>query len=266
MLPSLDAKTEIPVKNENPVNVIEELYTSGEYLKRNPDWHVGESPWKVRELMRMMARNKIAPRTICEIGCGAGEVLRLLQKELDSECAFFGYDISPKAIEMSKGKENGRLHFKLGDITEEDHAHFDLILVLDVLEHMENYFAFLKEIKAKSQYKIFHVPLDISVRSVLFGHVIRYREMYGHIHYFTKEIALRTFEDLGYEVLDYFYTIERVPIPWTELRGTPRILVRRILGKIKRGILEMPNALLSTINEDLGERIFGDRRLLILAK
>jgi len=34
--------------------MIEELYTSGEYLKKNPTWHVGESPWKAREIMRMM--------------------------------------------------------------------------------------------------------------------------------------------------------------------------------------------------------------------
>ncbi len=243
--------------------MIEQLYTSGEYLKKNPTWHVGESPWKTREILRMMARNTIAPKTICEIGCGAGEILRLLQKNMDGECILWGYEISPQAFELAKVKENARLHFKLQDFMEEKDAYFDLILVMDVLEHMENYFDLLREIKSRSQYKIIHVPLDISVRSVLRGQIVGYRETFGHIHYFTKEIALKMLQDMGYEVLDYFYTNEYIPLPWNELRRKPHILLRKILGRIKRGV---PKRLISTINEDFAVRVMGGSRLLVLAK
>ena len=247
-------------------HTFEDLYTSGDYLKTNPTWHIGESPWKAREIMRMMARNEIAPKTICEIGCGAGEILRLLQQKLDSECDFSGYEISPQAFELCKSKENEKLHFKLQDIKEEKDVHFDLILVMDVLEHVENYFDLLRDIKSKSEYKLFHVPLDISVRSVLLGHIIKYRETYGHIHYFTKEIALRMFQDVGFNVLDYCYTSETIPLPWNEINSNPRILIRKILGKIKRGVLGVPSSLLFAINQDLAELLIGRRRLLILAR
>ncbi|GAC1565336.1 MAG: hypothetical protein NVS3B14_02690 [Ktedonobacteraceae bacterium] len=53
---------------------LEEVYTSGEYLEKNPTWHVEESPWKAKQIMRMVAQNGIEPRTICEVGCGVGEV------------------------------------------------------------------------------------------------------------------------------------------------------------------------------------------------
>lgn len=246
--------------------MLEELYTSGEYLKKNPTWHIGESPWKAKEIMRMLARNKIAPKTVCEIGCGAGEILRLLQKKLDSECVLWGFEISPQAFEFCQSRANERLHYKLADIRQEQDAFFDLILVMDVLEHMEDYFSLLRAIRSKSQYKIFHVPLDISVQSVLRGHLIRYRDTYGHIHYFSKEIVLRMLKDAGYEVVDYFYTTEFIPLPWHELKRNPHILLRKILGRFKRGVLGVPRKLFSAIHKDFAIRIFGGCRLLILAK
>src|SRR5215472_18256240 len=47
--------------------MIEEMYTSGEYLEKNPTWHVEESPWKAKQIMRMLNQSGIAPRTICEV-------------------------------------------------------------------------------------------------------------------------------------------------------------------------------------------------------
>jgi len=183
-----------------------EMYTSGEYLKKNPTWHVEESPWKAKQIMRMMKQGCIEPRTICEVGCGAGEVLRKLQEQMDTTCLFWGYEISPQAFELCQSRANEGLHFKLADIRQEQDTFFDLILIMDVIEHLEDYFSFLRDIKSKSDYKIIHIPLDLSVQSILRRNaLLSVREAYGHIHYFTKDIALRALKDAGYEVLDYFY-------------------------------------------------------------
>jgi methyltransferase family protein len=242
------------------------LYTSGEYLKKNPTWHVGESPWKVKEIMRMFQRNNIAPKTICEVGCGAGEVLRLPQLRMDSRCSFSGYDFSLQAFELSRSRENERLHFKLQDFVEEKDFYFDLILALDVLEHMEKPYDLLRDIKSKSPYKLIQFPLDISVRSVLTDKIVTYREQFGHIHSFTKSFALRMLEEVGYEVLDFFFTDEFIPLPWDTIRNNPLLLVRKILCKIKRGILRAPGKLLFFVNQVLDERLFGQWRLLVLAR
>ena len=58
------------------------LYLDGEYLSKNPGWHVEESPWKARQVLRMLRQNHLAPQTICDVGCGSGEVLRQLQEKL----------------------------------------------------------------------------------------------------------------------------------------------------------------------------------------
>ena len=149
------------------------IYTNGEYLDKNPLWHTDESPFKVKQILRMLQKNRLHPTTICEVGCGAGEVLRLLQGKMDKASRFWGYDISPQAIKMCESRANEKLQFKLADISQED-AFFDLILVLDVFEHVEDYFGFLDGIRPKSDLKIFHIPLDLSVQTVFRKRAILY--------------------------------------------------------------------------------------------
>lgn len=231
--------------------MLESIYTTGEYLQKNPTWHVEESPWKSTQILRMLAQNKIAPRTICEVGCGAGEVLRQLQKNMDPECLFWGYEISPQAFELSKTRANEKLHFKLLDIRKEEGSFFDLILVLDVIEHIEDYFGFLRDVRPKGQYKLLHLPLDLSVQSILRPNGLPgVRQAYGHIHYFTKSIALQVLKDVGYEVLDYFYA--------------PRSI--GLADNIIKKLLIPPRMLFFFLQQDLAVRILGGYSLMVLAK
>ena len=74
------------------------MYTGGAYLANNPTWHVEASHWKAAQILRMMQRNGLRPRTVCEVGCGAGEILRQLQLSMATDCLFLGYEISPQAF------------------------------------------------------------------------------------------------------------------------------------------------------------------------
>src|SRR6266566_9482186 len=147
--------------------MLENMYTSGKYAAKHPNWHVEDSLWKAKQIIRMMAQNNIVPKTICEVGCGAGEILKQLQENMDNQCTLWGYEISPQAFELCKSRENEKLHFELADIRQEKDAVFDLILLIDVIEHLEDYFSFLREIKAKSRYKMLHIPLDLTMPNVL---------------------------------------------------------------------------------------------------
>ena len=40
------------------------IYLDGEYLRKNPIWHVEESPFKVEQILKMMERNRLRPQTI----------------------------------------------------------------------------------------------------------------------------------------------------------------------------------------------------------
>ncbi len=227
------------------------IYTDGAYLAKNPLWHTDESSFKVKQILRMLQKNHLQPTTICEVGCGAGEVLRLLQEEMDNACRFWGYDISPQAMEMCKSRANEKLQFKLADISREEHTFFDLILVLDVFEHVEDYFGFLDGIRPKSDLKIFHIPLDLSVQAVFRKQgLLKRRELWGHLHYFTKETALETLKDVGYELLDYFYT--------------PRGI--ELATETVHKLALLPRMICFWIHQDLAVRTLGGYGLLVLAR
>ncbi len=249
--------------------LFQDLYTRGDYLASHPTWHVEESPWKAQYALELMARNHLAPHTICEVGCGAGEILRLLQKQLDATCQFNGYEISPQAFDMARQRTNSQLTFTLGDIRDDPGKRFDLLLVMDVLEHMENYFDLLRAIRPMSQHKIFHIPLDISVRSVFSGELAKYRQMHGHIHYFTRELALRTITDAGYDILDWLYTKEselkwKAEAPaWGSVMRKPWALPPVIF---KQGKHTVKKLMVQALGDDWSERIFGEWRLMVLAR
>jgi cyclopropane fatty-acyl-phospholipid synthase-like methyltransferase len=227
------------------------LYVDGEYLAKNPGWHVEESAWKAQQVLRALRQNNIAPKAICDVGCGVGEVLKQLQASLDSECRFWGYDVSPQAIYLAQTRASEKIRFELADFGQETDQFFDLILVLDVIEHLPDYFSFLQRLKARSRFKIFHIPLDLSVQTVFRKNaLLKRRDMYEHIHYFTKETALGTLRDCGYEVVDYFYTPRSIDFAMTP-------------GQI---LLKLPRRLLFAVDKDFAARLLGGFSLLVLAR
>ena len=230
---------------------METIYTDGTYLQNNPDWHVDDSPWKANHIATMFQRHGIEPRTVCEIGCGAGEVLRALSSRLPSSTRCFGYEISPEAFDLCKRKAHERLTFRLGNLLDDDSLHFDVVMAIDVLEHVEDYFGFLRKLRTKGQYKIFHVPLEISAQEVMRGTpLINARRSVGHIHHFTKETALATLEDCGYRVVDHFYTSGRTD-----------------LGELgwRSQLLRLPRQALYRVSPDAAARVLGGYSLLVLA-
>jgi SAM-dependent methyltransferase len=230
--------------------MLEDRYKNTKHIESVPNWHIEESPWKVQHILRILERHHITPKTICELGCGFGEVLRLIQACLGCEC--WGYEISPVAFEHAQARANERLHFKLADIALEADRSFDLMLVLDVVEHAENYLGLLQQIRTKSEYKIFQIPLDLSAQTVLRGTVLlRLREELGHIHYFTKDTALQSLVDCGYEILDYTYTSSSNELP-------SHLLTTRLM--------RIPRRLCFTLNKELATRVLGGYRLMILAR
>ena len=136
------------------------IYTEekGEYLLKNPTWHVEDSPWKAKQILKMLNRHPINPKSIAEVGCGAGEILNQLYLALPTDLTFTGFDISIDAFNFAKERENERLKFRLGDFSE-TREKFDLLLAMDVFEHVDDYMGFLRSCKRRSKYTIFHIPL-----------------------------------------------------------------------------------------------------------
>lgn len=231
---------------------MESIYEDGTYLENNSSWHEEDSAWKAKQIKKVIEKNHILPSTICEIGCGAGEILNQLSSQLNGGKKYFGYEISPQAFALCSKKARDNLCFFLEDLLKKDDEYFDLIMAIDVLEHVDDYIGFLRKIQTKGKYKIFHIPLDLSVQTVLRPSVVmESRRTVGHLHYFTKETALATLEYAGYEIIDYFYSASRVDLP---NRGW------------KANLLKIPRTIMFFFNSNLAVRVMGGFSLLVLAK
>jgi len=228
------------------------IYQDGTYLEKNPTWHEQDSPWKADNIIKILEKNRVEFGSLCEIGCGAGEILHLISKHYGEDKEFTGYDISPQAYEIASKKESNNLKFINADLSIIDSLHTDVVLAIDVMEHIENYFSFLRKLKSIGEYKILHIPLDLSVQSVLRASpLMRCRRNVGHIHYFTKETAFAALEETGYEVIDYFYT-----------KGSLDIKKQ----SWKTSMMKIPRRMLFAVNQDLAARILGGFSLMVLAK
>jgi cyclopropane fatty-acyl-phospholipid synthase-like methyltransferase len=186
--------------------MVREDYLNGEYLQKNPSFHVEDSPWKAAQILRMLEMKSLRPRKVAEVGSGAGEILVQLSQRLP-ETYFDGYEISPQGFELAQTRQSERIRFFNCDLLKEGEGDYDLILCIDVFEHIEDYFTFLRRLRGKGRAFLFHIPLDMNAQMVVRGEPItRVRNEVGHLHYFSKETALATLEDCGYKVESWFFT------------------------------------------------------------
>lgn len=184
------------------------IYSDGTYHRNVADWHAGDAPWKAAEVARLLERNNVVPTSVHDVGCGAGEVLALLRPRLGNDVELLGMDIADDAIELAKTRADKRLRFERGDYLTADATRPDLLLLLDVFEHVPDYLGFLSSLRSRSDLFVFHIPLDLCAWGVTFGSrwMLHMRETYGHLHYFSYETALATLEDTGYSIVDEVFT------------------------------------------------------------
>ena len=89
-------------------------------------------------LDRLLESGLRGDSTVVELGCGIGIITSLILKVL-REGAVVAVDISPKSIEIAKGRgDQRRCRFEVGDITEFDPGvrQADFVTLFDVLEHV----------------------------------------------------------------------------------------------------------------------------------
>lgn len=152
---------------------IEDRYLSDDYLRKNPSWDQEDSPWKTNLVACLLRKHDLHNGSICEVGCGAGAVLAGLRGEF-TDVSLSGFDIAPEAESFWGAYSGLDITFKQGDFFEIDSGRYDVVLLLDVLEHVANSWKFLDRITGRANWVIIHFPLDLSVNSVLFEQPLMY--------------------------------------------------------------------------------------------
>jgi SAM-dependent methyltransferase len=232
---------------------VEVRYTDGTYIRLNPNWDCEDSGWKASLILDILNSYKIAPTSICEIGCGAGDILVHLKRDL-CQTSMVGFDVSPQLVGIwRRQQETGvEVEFRLGDFHELNKRTHDVVLMCDVFEHVRDPFTFLELAREHGLYFIFHIPLDLSALSVLRGvPLMNVRAKVGHLHSYTKDLALATLTDSGYQIIEWRYT-------GASLYAASRSWSTKLAYYVRR--------IFYCINKDFGVRLLGGETLLVLAK
>ena len=116
-------------------------YLTREYLERNPTWDLEYTPLKASIVAGVLANNGIHPASICEVGCGSGGCLAEL-RTIYPEVALSGYDIAPTAASFWTQYDGLNIHFEVGDVLQKTSLKCEVLLMLDVIEHLPDPTAF----------------------------------------------------------------------------------------------------------------------------
>jgi SAM-dependent methyltransferase len=223
-----------------------QAYIDGSYdAKTGGTWHLEDAPYKASQVLRMLSRHpEVDLNSICDLGCGAGGVIAELSRTLPDRARFTGYEISPQAHLLSRRFENERCTFLHQNPFASD-SRYGLALALDVVEHVEDCFGFMRQCARKGTWKMYHVPLDTSASMAVRG--ANCWDSVGHLHLFTLETALKSVAHCDQEIVDWFLTPTSLERPHRRATHVTN-LIRRILPA------------------KLASRLVGGYSVMILAK
>jgi len=219
--------------------------------KNNKNWHEEDTPWKAEKIFHILQKNEIKPNSVCEIGCGAGGVLFHLSKYFDENVIFSGYETTNEGYEICKTKVQHNIKYYNNDLLKED-KYFDLVMAINVFTRVRDYLGFLINLKQKGKYKVFHIPLQVTLYTVLRSRYFQNKDyIQSHLHHFNKDTALGTLKGTGYKIIDWFYTADSLELPHH--------------GR-KENLWKLPKKILYAINQDFTVKTLGGFSLMVLAE
>lgn len=230
------------------------IYEDGTYLANNPTWHEEDAPFKARHIAEIIRKNHISFSNIAEIGCGAGGVLRNLRSLTGrTDANWQGFDISTEAIAIAQRRaDSDGITFQCADLLKIDKT-FDVLLVIDVFEHVPDYMGFIEACQKKARYKIYHIPLELHASAAVRDSFIHARKALGHLHYFSEKTAEATLVDTGHTIIDKTITAGAVDL-------------FKLHPSLKRAIANVPRFGLGLVSTSLSSRLFGGYSLLVLTE
>ncbi len=206
---------------ENEKNDIEEFYRSDAYITKNPTLDIQDSPWKVSKIIPLIDEfihgfnDKIK---ILDVGGGAGLILKEASIQIESMYGIkvkkYALDLSPGMLKIQKTNNPDLIKSLNEDIcsTSLTDKEIDLILMIDVLEHITNPIIVLEEMKRISRFIIFKVPLEDNFCSRLLNfltrgkHRQRIMEKVGHIQLYNLSSLIKQIEKHTGLIINYNYT------------------------------------------------------------
>lgn len=153
-------------------------------------------------------------RTICEVGCGEGELLKILHRHFP-KATLTACDIAEGEINKAKkNTENLKVAYSVQDAEKLSYKkqEFDLVVCCEVLEHLQHPKKGMKELKRIAKYGVCSVPLEPLWRILNMARLKYLSDMGntpGHLNHWSQSAFLSDLKSTGINV-----AIFKLPLPW----------------------------------------------------
>lgn len=165
--------------------------------------------WEGRRKLISLLLEKEKPKRILDVGCGTGETLTYLKK-LFPKSELNGVDLSDNAIKFSKSRGHKNI-FKANALRLpfKDNK-FDVVLLLDVIEHIKNHQKVINEAK-----RVLNSKGKVIITSPGLSFIwSKFDENQGHQRRYTRHeiLDLAQKADLEMDFISYFNFLLSPPI------------------------------------------------------
>jgi ubiquinone/menaquinone biosynthesis C-methylase UbiE len=152
--------------------------------------------------------------TICEIGCGEGELLKIL-REYFPHAEIFACDLSPNEIKKAKVNCKGlNIHFSVQDAQQLNYKdkQFDLLVACEVLEHIPEPNKTISEMQRIGKLAVVSMPIEPLWRVL---NILRFKYLHdfgntpGHLNHWSQ----RSFQK-QLKLFHIFPLVMATPYPW----------------------------------------------------
>ena len=170
-------------------------YLTGNYELTHPDWHAGDAFLKAADIKEpvqsvideLSAQGGLREFRIADVGAGVGLVLKELKAQLtispEVRWSPTAYEISPHAAKLARDL-NPELPL-IQRALKPNEASYDVALLVDVLEHVENPWELLRTVRSNAQYLVVRQPLLGNFSRFRHNNYKLQRDQWGHISLFN---------------------------------------------------------------------------------
>lgn len=165
--------------------------------------------WRFQVLRRLVGKCLKPESKILEIGCGNGLVMWQMEKILN--VVPDGCDLNVQALEAMMPVSGKVYQYDIFDLNPELGGHFDIVMMLDVLEHIDDDRIFLqtamKYLKPGGL-----MVVGVPAHPQLFS---KYDRLVGHIRRYEREELMKLFHVTGLQDTEVcFWGFSMLPMLW----------------------------------------------------